>query len=177
MAHKGTLIFLLKFFVTYFVLVQFYAVYLHETQVKGAAFVCAPITSKVAKSTVGVLRFFGYEAALEQHKKELSIKIKINNSYIARVIEGCNSVSIIILFIAFIFAFSGSLKATVLYMIFGSFIIYGVNVLRISFLTVMLYKYPGQQAFLHNLMFPAIIYGTTFLLWIVWVRNFSKYKK
>jgi len=92
---------------------------------------------------------------------------------VARVIEGCNSISIIILFIAF----SGPKRATIIYAIVGSFIIYLINILRIAFLTMMLYNYPNQQMVLHNLVFPAIIYGTTFLLWVIWVQKFSHLKK
>ena len=84
---------------------------------------------------------------------------------------------LLVLLLAFIIAFPGSLKATVLYSITGSLLIYGINILRIAFLTVMLYKYPNQQVFLHNLVFPAIIYGATFLLWVLWVHKFSNYKK
>ena len=91
----------------------------------------------------------------------------------ARVIEGCNSISIIILFIPF----SGPKRATIIYAIVGSFIIYLINILRIAFLTMMLYNYPNQQMVLHNLVFPAIIYGTTFLLWVIWVQKFSHLKK
>ena len=138
---------------------------------------CSPITTVVAEQTEAVLSFFGYDAAHIQHEDEMSVKVLLNGHYTARVIEGCNSFSIIILFLSFIIAFSGSIKATIIYGIVGSGIIYVINILRIAFLTVMLYKYPDQQEFLHNLVFPAIIYGTTFLLWVIWVQKFSNYKK
>ncbi|MGB0892685.1 MAG: exosortase family protein XrtF, partial [Flavobacteriaceae bacterium] len=130
-----------------------------------------------ANQTESVLNFFGYNAISVQHKEEMSVKLLVDDVYTARVIEGCNSMSIIILFIAFIVAFAGTLKATVLFALFGSLLIYGINILRIAFLTVMLHKYPNQQEFLHNLVFPAIIYGTTFLLWVIWVNRFSNHKK
>ena len=107
----------------------------------------------------------------------MSVKVLLNGHYTARVIEGCNSISILILFLAFVIAFPGSIKATILFGIVGSFIIYGVNILRIAFLTGMLYKYQDHQTLLHNLVFPAIIYGITFLLWVLWVHKFSNYKK
>ncbi len=175
--HKKSIQFLLKFFVTYFVLFAIYSGYLQKTQQKDDFFACSPITETVAKQTVNVLHIFGFDASYLQHEKEMSIKLLVDNVYVAKVIEGCNSISIIILFVAFIIAFAGSFKATVLYAVFGSFVIYGINLLRISFLTVMLSRYPNQQYFLHNLVFPAIIYGTTFLLWIVWVHKFSHHKK
>lgn len=175
--QRSIVLFLVKFFATYFILFALYSYYLHKTQDKEGFFSCAPVTTTVAKQTTSFLNLLGYKSSYVQHDKEMSIKLLINGNYIARVIEGCNSFSIVILFLAFIVAFPGSLKATVLYSIAGSLLIYGINILRISFLTVMLYKFPNKQVLLHNLVFPAIIYGTIFLLWVLWVHKFSNYKK
>lgn len=175
--QRKIVLFLVKFFAAYFILFVSYSYYLQKTQVKEDFFSCAPITSNVAKQTVGVLNFFGYDAKYIQHDKEMSVKLLLNGHYTARVIEGCNSLSIIILFMSFVIAFPGTLKATVLYGIIGSLIIYGINILRIAFLTLMLYKYPNEQVLLHNIVFPAIIYGATFFLWVLWVHKFSNYKK
>lgn len=154
-----------------------YSYHLNKTQQKTPIFECSPITKAVANQTKTLLNVVGYPVVAEPHDKELSIKLLVHNVYTARVIEGCNSVSIIILFIAFVIAFPGPFKATLLYAITGSFIIYSVNVLRIAFLTMALYKYPYEQKILHNLLFPSIIYGLIFLLWVVWVNVFSNYKK
>lgn len=174
--NKGIILFLSKFFLTYFILVQIYSAYLQNSQRKEMGFKVASITDLVAQQTVNVLSFLGYQASATQHLKELSVKLVIEDLYAARVIEGCNSVSIIILFVAFIVAFSGTIKATSLYILFGAFIIYTINVLRIAMLTIMIYKYPEKQGVLHDLIFPAIIYGTVFLLWVIWVNKFSKFK-
>ena len=176
--NKLILIFLVKFFATYFLLFGIYSFYLKKSQQKEeGAFKTASITTLVADQSIVILRFFNFDVRKEQHQEELSIKLIIDDIYTARVIEGCNSISIIILFIAFIIAFSGTAKATALYVLFGSFLIYTINLLRIAFLTVMIYKYPDYQEFLHGIVFPAIIYGITFLLWVIWVNKFSKFKK
>lgn len=175
--YKNSALFLVKFFATYFLLFAIYATYLNKSQDKENGFQCATITTSVANQTASVLNFFGYNVVTVQHDAEMSVKLLVNDVYTARVIEGCNSISIIILFVAFIVAFSGPKRATFVYAIVGSFIIYVINILRIAFLTMMLYKYPEQQTLLHNLVFPAIIYGTTFLLWVIWVQKFSYHKK
>ncbi|WP_282072717.1 exosortase family protein XrtF [Polaribacter atrinae] len=175
--YKSIIIFLIKFFVTYFLLVTIYNSYLQHSQEKEGVYKTASITTLVADQTVKVLTFFGYNVEAIQHDKEVSVKLVIEGEYTARVIEGCNSISLIILFISFIIAFSGSFKATFLFAIFGSIFIYVVNVLRIAFLTVMIYKFPEQLGILHDLVFPAIIYGAIFLLWVVWVNKFSNLKK
>ena len=175
--HKNIIIFLIKFFVTYFILVSVYNFYLHKSQQKEGSFKTSSITKAVADQTIEVLTFFDYNVKAIQNDKELSIQLIVEDSYTARVIEGCNSISIIILFIAFVVAFSGSLQATLVYVLLGSLFIYIINVLRIAFLTVMIYKYPHKVEILHDLVFPAIIYGTVFLLWIIWVNKFSNFKK
>lgn len=177
MKQRKVILFLIKFFASYFMLFVFYSIYLQQTQKKGEVFACSPITTKVAEQTEDVLSFLGYNVANVQHEKEMSVKLIMEGQYTARVIEGCNSISIIILFIAFIIAFPGTFKATLLFALVGSALIYGINILRIAFLTVMLYKYPENQMLLHNVIFPLIIYGFTFFLWVLWVHKFSNYKK
>jgi exosortase family protein XrtF len=115
----------------------------------------------------------GYDAHVEPHTEEQSMKLIINGKYLARIIEGCNSVSIIILFVSFIMAFSGKPKTTFMYMLFGSVLIYVVNLSRIVILSIGLYHYPWRKDILHTVIFPGIIYGMVFLLWIFWVNRFS----
>jgi len=130
----------------------------------------------VANQTKLVAKWMGYHIYTQQNKKELSIKLIVGGNYTARVIEGCNSVSVIILFLAFIIAFTGSLKATILYGLFGSALIYSINILRIIALSLLLYRYPEYQEPLHTLIFPAVIYGLVFVLWVIWVHFFSHHK-
>jgi exosortase family protein XrtF len=134
-------------------------------------------TNLVARQTDALLNGIGYDANVLPHDAEPSMKIIINGKYVARVIEGCNSVSIIILFISFIVAFAGKLKTTFLYCFAGSIIIYAFNLIRIVVLSVGLYHYPWRREVLHTVIFPMLIYGTVFLLWMVWVNRFSKQRK
>ena len=176
--HNNVVIFLIKFFATYFILFAVYATYLQKSQQKKIGeFKTASITTTVADQTVHLLEFFGYNSGAYQHKEELSVKLLIEGKYTARVIEGCNSISVIILFVAFIIAFAGTLKATLVFSFLGSILIYSINVGRIAFLALMIYKHPSQQNFLHSLVFPAIIYGAVFSLWVLWVNKFSNYKQ
>lgn len=176
-SNKTVVIFLVKFFGAYIVLFLIYSVYLNKAQKKSGLFTCAPITKTVAKQTQYLLNTFGYEAESEQHTKEVSIKLFVNNKFVARIIEGCNAISIIILFISFIIAFSSSFKATFLYILFGSLLIYFTNIFRIAIISIALYEYPKYQYVLHDILFPLLIYGVTFLLWFIWVKKFSKLDK
>ena len=175
--NKTIIIFLIKFFATYFILFGIYSFYLHRTQQKGDIFSCSPITKTAAKHVEKTANLLGYDAYVEQNNDELSMKFILNGQYVSRIIEGCNSFSIIILFLAFIIAFSGPLKATILFGLFGSVLIYIVNILRIIVLSILYHRFPEYQDVLHDLLFPAIIYGLTFILWITWVKFYSNINK
>jgi len=175
--NKAIILFLVRFFISYLVMVGLYSFYLSKTQEKETLYSCSPITQKVANQTANTINLLGYKAAVEQHQDELSLKVMVNGNYVSRVIEGCNSVSIIILFLAFIIAFSGNILTTIIYGFIGSILIYITNIFRIAVLSIGILEYPKQQEVLHSLVFPAIIYGMVFLLWVIWVNKFSNYKK
>ncbi len=175
--NKTVVLFLIKFFGTYLLLFLGYSYYLEKTQQETSPFTCAPITKTVAEQTKYLLTIFGYPTEIAQDTETVSVKLFINGKFTAFIVEGCNAISIIILFTAFIVAFAGKFKPTVLYILFGSLLIYFTNIVRIVIITIALYEYPQYQHVLHEIIFPAIIYGITFLLWFVWIQKFSKLRK
>ena len=173
--YESVIRFIVTFLLVYVVFSAFYHLYLKVSD--GSKFYPDYLTHLVAKQTDVLLNGFGYNAQMFPHPNEPSIKVILNGKYLARVIEGCNSVSVIILFMSFIIAFSGKLKTTLLFILSGSVLIYAANLLRIALFTIALYHYPQRQAVLHDIVFPAVIYGFVFLLWIFWVNRFSNLKK
>jgi exosortase family protein XrtF len=134
-------------------------------------------TNLVARQSEKLFEVLGYDAEVVKHANEASMKIIIENKFVARVVEGCNSISVIILFISFIIAFADKFKATFFYILAGSVLIYIVNLLRIVILSIGLYHYPWRRDILHTIIFPLIIYGMVFLLWMLWVRRYAKIHK
>ena len=132
------------------------------------------ITNLVAKQSSELISSFGYDAEVLPHDTETSMKLYINQTYLARIVEGCNAISIIILFIAFIISFAENFKKTFLFLFAGGALIYAVNIVRIAILAIAIYKYPEYTDTLHGVVFPAIIYGMVFLLWMIWVRMLPK---
>ena len=132
------------------------------------------LTNLVSKQTDLILGSLDYRAQSVPHPDEPSMKVIVNEKYVARIIEGCNSVSIIILFLSFILAFAGKFKETFFYIFAGSILIWSINLLRIVIITIGLYKYPWRYEELHTVIFPLIIYGFVFLLWMFWVNRFAK---
>ncbi len=143
----------------------------------GSKFYPDFMTNLVSLQIETLLNSFGYQTQVVPHPDEPSMKLILNGKYLARIIEGCNAISVVILFLSFIVAFSGKLKATFFYILSGSVLIYAVNLLRIVILTLGLYHYPQYSNVLHTVIFPGIIYGMVFLLWIFWVNRFSKFNK
>lgn len=131
------------------------------------------LTQLVAKQTDVLLENLGYDSVIEKHPDEPSMKLIINGKYVARVVEGCNSVSVLILFASFVLAFVGKFKTTFLYILAGIVLLYVVNLFRIVILSIGLYHYPWRSEELHTVVFPLIIYGMVFLLWMLWVNRFS----
>lgn len=170
--YRSVLQFILIFLGSYFIFSVLYNGYLilFESSVYYPDF----FTHLVALQSEAVIESLGYSSKISISPEEPSLQLYINEVFLARVIEGCNSISIIILFTSFILSFFAKLKVTLLYIFTGAVIIYTVNIIRIVILTIGIYEYPQYTTFLHSVIFPLIIYGTVFILWVIWVRLFSK---
>jgi exosortase family protein XrtF len=173
--YKSVLKFILTFLLVYIGLTFAYKLYLNASI--GSRFYPDYVTNTVSYQTKALLNGLGYKTEVLKHPLEPSMKLIIRGKYLARIIEGCNAISVIILFGSFVIAFSGKLKTTVLFLFFGSVIIYVVNLIRIVVLSLGLYHYPWRSGILHTVVFPAIIYGMVFLLWMLWVNKFSNIGK
>lgn len=172
--YKLVIKFILTFLLVYSVLTMSYKLYLDYSD--GTKFYPDYITNLVARQSQSLIETIGYNAKIAPHPNEASMKLIINNKFVARIIEGCNSISIIILFVSFIIAFAGKFKTTLFYLLFGCVTIYIVNLIRIVILTIGLYTYPWRREVLHMVIFPLIIYGFVFLLWMFWVNRFANLK-
>ena len=79
-------------------------------------------TENVSLSTEQIAQNLGMDYVVKQDVSQY--QVFYNGKYFARIIEGCNAVSVIILFIAFVIAFSGKWKTTFLFALVGSLLIY-----------------------------------------------------
>lgn len=173
--YRPFFVFLLKFFVTYGILTFCYQMYLNSFDSK--TFEIDGMTKLVTYQTEGLLQLMGQDAYTIPHLKQACMKLFLNDKYIARVVEGCNALSVMILFVAFVIAFKGKLKHTILFIITGILIIHILNILRIALLSMALFHYPEYGHILHGVIFPLFIYGVVFGLWVIWVQKFSSYAK
>jgi len=167
--YKSALGFIVKFFVVYAILTYVYSLYLANFDGEPDG-----VTRIVANQTKGVINALGYEADVAVHDSEPTMKLLVHGNYVGRIVEGCNSISVLILFITFVIAFTGNVKNTILFVLVGSVLVYLANLFRIVVLGIGLYSFPDQEHLLHQIVFPTIIYGMVFLLWMFWVQKFSK---
>jgi len=75
-----------------------------------------------------------------------------------------------LLFIAFVIAFKGTIQKYLWFIPLGITILYIANLLRIYLIGMIVLYFPNYIEWAHDYVFPGIIYGTTFLLWVVWVK-------
>lgn len=169
--YKPFLLFLAKFLISYLVLTFIYKSYLNQFNQDSP--IVDGFTQLVALQSKQALQLFDRDAVVAIENSPLYIKFLYNKTFIVRIIEGCNALSIIILFTAFIIAFTGKLKQTILFLIGGSLLIHVLNVFRIAFLIMLIYNYPKWQSIWHDIVFPLIIYGFVFFLWVIWISKFS----
>jgi exosortase family protein XrtF len=170
---KPFLIFIGTFFLAYIVLTAFYKLYLNNFELNDVD----GITVLVGKNVEQLMNLFNCDIRIVKSLTFPHLEVWYNEKFEIRIVEGCNAVSVIILFISFVLAFSGKLKSTLIFILFGIVLIYVLNVIRIVLVTVLFYRFPAYQPILHDIFFPLIIYGLVFILWIVWVNKFSKYAK
>lgn len=170
---KPFLIFIGTFFTAYIALTVAYKFYLNSLRADEVD----AVTNWVGRNVEQLLLLFDYDIKVQKSFASPWLEVWFNNQNIIRIVEGCNAVSVTILFVSFVLAFSGKLKATLFYILFGIVFIYILNVIRIALLTVLLFHFPEKSHFLHGVLFPLAIYGSVFLLWVVWVNKFSKYAK
>jgi exosortase family protein XrtF len=157
------------------VLTIIYQYYLNQFDIKNNE--VDGFTKLVSTQVEQLLLLFNGDAHIELHPSQPCYKFFYNGKYVSRIIEGCNALSVIILFISFVIAFSGKLKNTIYFIISGSIIIHVLNITRIALLMVAFYNFPEANFILHDILFPLVIYGAVFILWIIWVNKFSFYAK
>lgn len=171
--YRPFLLFLGTFFLCYIVLTFIYQGFLSCFE---AGEVDA-ITKTVALNTEQIIAFFDKDSAVKPNEVDGSYVLYFHQKAVARIVEGCNAISVVILFVSFIAAFSAKLKSTLLFILAGSFLIYILNVVRITILIFLMYYFPEQNHLFHGVVFPLFIYGVVFVLWVIWVNKFSKYAK
>lgn len=169
--YRPFLLFLAIFITTYVVLTFLYQTYLEGFKANEVD----TITKIVGQNTEQLSRLLGLDVSVQYIQAESYVRVYYKKQYMARIVEGCNAISVIILFVSFVVSFLGKLKPMLLFVFFGSLVVYFLNIVRIATFCVLMYYFPEYQHFLHDVVFPLFIYGVVFFLWVLWVIKFSSY--
>jgi exosortase family protein XrtF len=128
-------------------------------------------TKMVSNQSEYLLNATGYVTVTKDFPSHETVQFFINGKAATRMVEGCNAISVIIMFLSFVFAFYKGI-ATFYYTFAGIVVLYILNLFRIYVLNVIVIDYNEFTKPAHDYFFPAIIYGGVVLLWLIWINKF-----
>ncbi|MGK7390745.1 MAG: exosortase family protein XrtF [Candidatus Cyclobacteriaceae bacterium M2_1C_046] len=164
---KPALFFVGKFLIVYLVLNTLYGIYVTKFEYQPD-----PITKVVTKNAVYVLNLFGYEATIKNTPTPY-VPVYLEGVRTVSVFEGCNSLNVMIVMLAFLAAYKGPLKHYLWFIPLSLIIIYIFNILRVDLLILVSRYLPDYMYFTHKYFFTAFIYAVVFILWFWWVKSLS----
>lgn len=159
---------LLRFIIIYLVLLFGYQFYLNSFKAQGLD----PFSRIIADQVMFIQNKINYPTLLYDDIPNEQVYFYVKKDYVTRMVEGCNAVSVIILFVSFIFAFYKGAK-TFVFVAVSLLALHVMNVLRIVGLNIVTRDYPEYNKMAHDYFFPAIIYGSVIILWLVWIKFFA----
>ncbi|MBW7675564.1 exosortase family protein XrtF [Chryseobacterium chendengshani] len=159
---------LLRFIIIYLVLLFVYQFYLNSFKAQGLD----PYSRIIADHVMFIQNKLQYPTLLYNDVPNEQVYYYVKKVYVTRMVEGCNAVSVIILFVSFVFAFYKGTK-TFVFVAAGLLALYIMNVLRIVGLNIVTRDYSEYNKLAHDYLFPAVIYGSVVVLWLIWIKFFA----
>lgn len=152
-------IFLLKVICIYLV---WYMVY--EVWVLPSGVIDEPLSKNIASVSAGIVHFLGEDVFYYGRV------VGIIGTPGGEIVDGCNGIAAIGLFLGFIFAYPGAWMPRIFFSIFGIAVIYLINITRIVVLTFTQFYWPEAYDFMHDYSTTTIFYIAIFILWVVWAN-------
>lgn len=165
---KPALFFLGKFLVFYLVANILYGLWIESYGEKPD-----PLTRAVTKQTAWCLETAGFEAEVKDNPSRPTVLVMAESLVVISVFEGCNGLNVMIVFVAFIIAFSGRLRSIVWFIPAGLLLIHLVNLVRVGVLYWMARFQPHYFYYFHKYLFTAFLYFIVFLLWWIWIYKIN----
>ncbi|MCB0401989.1 MAG: hypothetical protein KDD41_07885 [Flavobacteriales bacterium] len=119
-------------------------------------------------ATASILDLFGYTTF------QYADAVGIDGTHGVLIGAPCNGLELFALFTGFIIIFPGKVLNKLIYIPVGVLMIHLLNISRLVGLAVVVLYYPNSLEFNHKYTFTIAIYAVIFLLWILWVKKFSK---
>lgn len=169
--YKEAIFFLVKYVVIYVALNTAYAYYISHYAPEAD-----PVTIVVTKHTVGLLSLFDRTVDHRVVPGSVNVPIIRKGNTVMMVYEGCNSVNVMIVFLAFIISFRGPFRLFIAYFALGLIIVYIVNLFRLMGLYGVALYFPGTFYFFHKFFFTGAIYMVVFVIWYFWVSGIRQWR-
>lgn len=130
-------------------------------------------THMVTQHTSALLTVLGEETSTLPKLGTASISIVKGLRTVISVFEGCNSINVMIVFVAFVFAFGGKPKTMAWFIPAGLVLIYMLNLVRVLALFYVAEYWEQYFYYVHKYAFTAFIYVFVFALWWIWIERVS----
>ncbi len=127
----------------------------------------------VTEQTSSLLNLFGEETQTRPKEGAATVSIIKDSRVALGVFEGCNSINVMIVFVAFLFAFRGSWKSMAWFLPLGLALIYLANLVRVVLLYFVAEYWRQYFYYIHKYLFTAAIYLIVFILWWWWIEKVS----
>lgn len=138
------------------------------------------LNTLTTQSSVALLNVVGTEATMLIEKSvtperiHLINLIAINGVPRVHIEDGCNGLTLIVLFAGFILAYPGKWQLKLWFIPLGMLLIYGINTVRMVALALNHYHNQSSFEFNHKYTFLIIVYAFIFGLWMLWINKLAK---
>lgn len=129
-----------------------------------------PFSRWVAVQANELQNILGFQSQLVDWVPHRRIYFFVEGCYRSRMAEGCNAISVMILFASLVFAFWRGPR-TWRFVGFGLVFLYILNIIRIALLNIVYVKWPAYAHATHDYLFPTVIYGGVVILWFFWLKR------
>jgi exosortase family protein XrtF len=169
MVNKTIILFIVKFIGFYLLLNTIYGFWYESFNP-----VADPLTRVVTHQCANVISWVEPGVKAEPYPRGPEVSVKQDDKVVINVFEGCNGVNVMIVFLSFVVAFSGTWKSTIAFSAAGIGVIYLANLGRVITLFFIAKYYPQSLYFFHKYLFTAGLYLFVFVMWYLWIEKFRR---
>ena len=102
---------------------------------------------------------------------EYEMDIYYKNEKVLEIADACNGLELLMLYVGFIVCFPSTQSRKLRFIFTGILLICILNLLRCSFLTLIVLHYPKYLDISHHFLFTFVVYGFIFLLWYIFAQK------
>lgn len=122
------------------------------------------VSVHIVNINAAVLSAFGYEVL------SAGRIIALPGGNGIELVDGCNGLEVIGLFLGFVVAYPGTWKNRAWFIPAGILLIYLVNIIRIAVLVLTQVSWPGFFDIMHDYLTTSVFYLVVFVLWVIWAQ-------